>query len=161
MRWREVTSPRHQIVGSYLRASMVRGAGEAQAGLIFGRATQVVPGASIRAHVSLESKDNPPPVELPSASTQPVPPSVTQEAALSLPGIKDPPDGTDDQYRDVLPLPLVGMFNCWVGSSETIEGGKEPDADAYEGESQWERHPVSEASSKEEEEEGDGNFESH
>ena len=48
------------------------------------------------------------------------------------------------------------MFNGWVGRPETIEGGKEPDADAYEGESQWERHPGAEASAKEEEEEEDG-----
>ena len=63
-------------------------------------------------------------MELPEASPLPVPPSVTQEAALSPPGIKDPPAGAEDQYRDVLPLPLVGMFNGWAGRPETIKGGK-------------------------------------
>ena len=76
-------------------------------------------------------------MELPETSPQPVPPSVTQEAALSPPKIKDPPTGASEGYHDVLPLPLAGMFTVWVGLPETIKGGKEPDDDAYEGDSQW------------------------
>ena len=129
---------------------MVRGAGEAQAGLIVVQATQVLPVASLREHVSPASKQNPPPVDLPETITQPVPPRVTQEAALSPPRIKDPPAGAAERYHDILPLPLAGMFTVWVGRPETIKGVKEPDNDAYEGDSQWERHPGSEASAEEE-----------
>ena len=95
-------------------------------------------------------------MELPEAIPRPVPPSVTQEATLNPPGIKDPPAGAEDQYRDVLTLLLVGMFNGWVGHPETIKRGKEPNTDAYKRESQWKRHPGSEASAEEEEGEGDG-----
>ena len=116
----------------------------------------MVLGVSIRAHVSLASEQNPAPVELPPASSQPVPHSVTQEAALSLQIIKDTPAGAEEQYRDVLNLPLVGMFTGWARRPETIKGGKEPDTDTYEGDSQWERHPGSEASAEEEEEEEEG-----
>ena len=80
-------------------------------------------------HVSLAINQNPPPVELPAASPRPVPTSVTQEAALSPPRTKDPPDGSEKQYRDVFPLPLVIMFTGWAGRPETIEGGKETNTD--------------------------------
>ena len=78
-----------------------------------------------------------------------------QEAAISLPGTKDPPAGAAERYRDVLPLPLAGMFAGRAGRPKTIEGGREPDTDAYKGVYQWERHPGSEASAEEEEEEDD------
>ena len=61
------------------------------------------------------------------------PPSVTQEAAHSPPGIKDPPSGAAEQYRGVLPLPLADNFTGRVGHPKMIKGGEEPDADAYEG----------------------------
>ena len=89
----------------------------------------MVPGASLRVHVSLASKQNPLPVELPAASPRPVPTSVTQEAELSPPRTKDPSDGAEKQYREVLPLPLVIMFTVWAGRPETTEGGKEPNTD--------------------------------
>ena len=44
---RAAISSRHRIFGSRLRASPGRGDDEAQAGLIVGRVTQVVPGASL------------------------------------------------------------------------------------------------------------------
>ena len=114
----------------------------------------MVPGASLRAHVFPFSRQNPPPVELPAASFRPSPPSVIQEAALSPPGIKDIPAGAAERYWTVLTLPLDGMFTSWVGRLDTIEGDEEPDAGAYEGGGggggQWERHPGSEASAKEE-----------
>ena len=59
--------------------------------MIVGRATQVLPGASLRAHVSPARNQNPPPVELTAASPCPVPTSVIQEAALRPLRIKDPP----------------------------------------------------------------------
>ena len=89
----------------------------------------MVPGASLRVHVSLIRNQNPLPVELPAASPRPVPTSVTQEAALSPPRIKDTPAGAEEQHRDVLPLPLVYMFTGWAGRPNTIEGGKETNAD--------------------------------
>ena len=92
-RQRAAASLRHRIVGSRLCKSLGRGSKEARAGLIFGQATQVVLGASLRAHVSPASRQNPHPVELPAASPQPAPPSVTQEAVSSPPRIKDPPAG--------------------------------------------------------------------
>ena len=112
-------------------------------GLIVGRVTQVVPGASLRAHVSLSSRKKPPLVEISSDSPQPVPPSATQEAAPSPPVTKDNPTGKAERYRDVLPVPLDGMFTGRAGRPETIERGKEPDAYAYKGGSQQERHPGS------------------
>ena len=111
----------------------------------------MLPGASLRAYVSPSSKQNPPLVEPPAASTRPVSPSVPQEAALSPPGIKDPPADEAAKYWDVLPLPLAGMFTGWTGRPETIKGGKETDADAYKGGYQWESHLGSEASAEEEE----------
>ena len=72
-------------------------------------------------------------MELPAASSRPAPPIVTQEAAPIPPGIKDPPASTAEQYQDVHTLSLAGIFTGWVGRSETIEGGEEPDADPYKG----------------------------
>ena len=89
-------------------------------------------------------------MELPDTSPQPIPTSVTQEVALSPPRIKDTPAGAVERYQDVLPLPLAGMVTIWLGRPETIKGGEDHDADAYEGDSQWERHPGSETSAKEE-----------
>ena len=109
--------------------------------MIVGRATQVLPGASLRAHVSPARNQNPPPVELPAASPRPVPTSVIQQAALRPLRIKDPPAGAAERYWDVLPLTLAGMFTGWKGLPKTIKGGKETDADAYEEDSLWERHP--------------------
>ena len=51
--------------------------------------------------------------------------------------------------------PLVGMFTGLVGRPMMIKGGEERDADAYEWGAQWERHPISEASVEQEEEEDD------
>ena len=90
--------------------------------MIFGQATQVVPGTSIRAHISPARIHNPPPVELPAASTWSAPPSITQEVAPSLTGIKDLPYGTEEQYQDVLTLPLAGMFTSLVGRPDMIKG---------------------------------------
>ena len=53
----------------------------------------------------------------------------------------------DERYWDVLPLPLVCMFNSRVGQHETIKWGGEPEA------KELESHPSSEASAKEEGEE--------
>ena len=47
------------------------------------------------------------------------------------------------------------MFTGRLGRPETIKGGEEPETDPYEGGSQWERHPVSESSAKEQDEEED------
>ena len=47
LRQRAAASSRHWIFGSRLRASQGRGDAEAQVGLIVGRVTQVVPGASL------------------------------------------------------------------------------------------------------------------
>ena len=91
----------------------------------------MVPGASLILHVSPDRIQNPQPVELPAASSQSVPPIVTQEAALSVPGIKGPPSGAAERYRDVLPRPLAGMFTSRSGRPETIEGVKEPDTESY------------------------------
>ena len=91
-------------------------------------------------------------MEPPEASLRPIPPGVTEEAALSPSGTKDPPAGAVEQYRDVLPLPLSGMLAGQVGPPETIEGGREPDTDAYNGGYQWERQLGSEASAEDEEE---------
>ena len=127
-----------------LRASPGRGAEEARSGLIVGLATQVVPGASIRARVSLASRQDPPPVELPKTISQPTLPRVTQEAAPRPPSIKDTPAGAAERYQEVPNLPLAGMSTGRVGRLETIEGGdEEPGAD------EWERHLGSEASTKE------------
>ena len=101
--------------------------------MIFGRATQVVLGAILRAHVSPDSSQNPPSVEIPEASSQPAPPSVTQDAAPSPPGIKDLPAGAAERYQDVLTLPLAGMFTGRVGLPKTIEGGEKTDAEPYKG----------------------------
>ena len=81
-------------------------------------------GARLQAHVSPASMQNPQPVEIPSASPQPAPPSFTQEAAPSLLRIKDPLAGATEQYRDVLPLFLAGMFTVLAGRPKTIKGGK-------------------------------------
>ena len=105
-----------------LRASPGRGANENQSGLIVGRATQVVTGASFRARVSPESRKNLLPVELLAASSRPAPPSVTQDDAPSLHGIKDHPACTAERYRDVFTLPLAGMFTGGLGSPEIIKG---------------------------------------
>ena len=144
---------RHRIVGNRLHASPGREADEVRAGLIVSRATQVVSCASLRAHVYLSSRQNPPPLEPPEASPQPVPTSVRQEAALIPPGTKDTLAGVAEQYWYVLPLPLAGIFTGQVGRPDSIEGGGEPDTDAYEGGYQCESHPGSEASAEEEEEE--------
>ena len=72
--------------------------------MIVGQATQVVLGASLRAHVFPFSRQNPPPVELPAASFRPSPPSVIQEAALSRTEIKDPLSDAAEKYRYVLTL---------------------------------------------------------
>ena len=88
--------------------------------MIVVQATQVLPGASLRAHVSKATKKNPPPVELSAASPQPVPTIVTQKSALSPPGIKDPPAGAAKRYWYVLSLPLAGMFTGWAGRPEKI-----------------------------------------
>ena len=66
-----------------------------------------------------------------------------QEAALSLPRIKDPPAVAVEQYQNVLTPPLDDMLNIQVRRTETIKRGKETDTDAYEGGDQWERHPGS------------------
>ena len=117
---RAAASLRHRIFGSRLCVSPGRGADKAQAGLIVGRVTQVVPGASLRAHVSLSSRKKPPLVEISSDSPQPVPPSATQEAAPSLPVTKDNLAVTAERYQDVLPLPSASMLIVWVGLPKTI-----------------------------------------
>ena len=43
------------------------------------------------------------------------------------------------------------MFTGQAGRPETIKGGEEPDTYVYKWGAQWERHPISEASAKEEE----------
>ena len=103
----------------------------------------MVPGASLQAHVVPARRHNSLPVEPQEASPRPVPPRVTKEAAPSQPGTKDPPAGAEERYRDVITLPLAGMFTGRAGRPETIERGKEPDAYAYKGGSQQERHPGS------------------
>ena len=97
--------------------------------MIFGRATQVVTGASFRAHVSPDSRKNLLPVELLAASFRPTPTSITQEAAPSHPIIKDPPAGAVEQYQDVLTLSLAGISTGRLGRPETIKGGEEPNMD--------------------------------
>ena len=57
-----------------LRVSLGRGDDKARAGLIVCRANQVVPGASLQAHVSLADRQNPPTRELPTEITHPTPP---------------------------------------------------------------------------------------
>ena len=84
----------------------------------------MIPGASLRVYVSPASRQNPPPVDLPAPSPWPAPPRVTEEAASSPPGIKDPPASAVERCRDVLPLPLASMFTGRVGRPKTIEGGK-------------------------------------
>ena len=84
--------------------------------MIVGGTTQVVAGGSLRAHVSPASRQNPPPVDPPEVSPRPVPPSVTQEAALIPPGTKDSPASASKRYRDVLTLPLASMFTIQVGA---------------------------------------------
>ena len=123
--------------------------------MIVGWATQVVTGASFRAHVSPDSSKNLLPVELLEASPRPDPPSVTQEAAPSLPVIKDPLAGAAEQYQDVLTLSLARISTGRLGRPERIKGGEETKTDPYKGGSQWERHPVSEASDEEEDKEHD------
>ena len=92
-------------------------------------------------HVHPARRHNPPPVELPEARPLHAPPSITQEAALSLPGIKDPLDGAAERYRDILTLPLAGMFTGWIERPKTTKGVEETDTDAYKGVAQWERQP--------------------
>ena len=93
-----------------------------------------------------------PAAEPPEVSTQPVPPGVTQEDVPIPPGAKDPLTGVaSEKYRDVLPLPLAGMFTGWTGRPEAIGGGEDPNYANEEGGSQWEMHPGLEASAKEEE----------
>ena len=94
-------------------------------------------------------------MELLAASSRPAPPSVTQEAAPSPTVIKDPPSGAAEQYQDVLTLYLAGISTGRLGRPKTIKGGEETETDPYKGGSQWERHPVSEASSDEEYKEDD------
>ena len=55
-------------------------------------------------------------------------PGVTQEAAASPPRAKDPLTGLIEGYRDVLPLPLAGVFSGQEGCPETIEGDEDPNA---------------------------------
>ena len=72
-----------------------------------------------------------------------------RKAHLARPEPKYPPAGALERYRDVLPLPLAGMFTGQEGRPETIGGDEEPEADAYKGDYQWERHPGPEASAEE------------
>ena len=65
---------------------------------------------------------------------------------------KYPPTGRTERYRDVLPLPLAGMFSGRSGRPETIGGDEDPNEADSEGGYQWESHPSSESSAKEEEE---------
>ena len=63
-----------------------------------------------------------------------------------------------EQYQDILPLPLAGMFTGQMGRPRQSKGEKNPMWMPTEGGGggQWKRHPGSEASAKEEEEEEDG-----
>ena len=119
------------------------------------KATQVVPGSSLLVHISLAIQLNHPSAEPLLVSLQPIPPIVTQEDALSPLGSRKSPTGAAGRCQYVLPFPLAGMFTGRVGRPKTIKGGEETETDPYKGGSQWERHPVSEASAEEEDEEDD------
>ena len=108
---------------------------KAQSGLVLRRGTQVIPGSSLCAHVSPTSRCNRSSVGPPPPSPLLTPPGVTQEAAEVPPRAKDPPTGltTRERYREVLTLPLDGMFSCRAGRPETIGVSKESSRVEFEG----------------------------
>ena len=53
----------------------------------------------------------------------PAPPSVSQDAVPIPPGKKYPLAGAEQQYSDVLPLPLAGMFIRWAGHPDILDRG--------------------------------------
>ena len=111
-------SPRLRIIVSLTRASPSIGADEARTRFIVGRDTQVVLGASLRAHVSPTRRRKSSSVEPPLTSTRLMTPGVTQEDAAISPGSKDPSTGvTTERYWDVLTLLLAGMFSGRPGVS--------------------------------------------
>ena len=85
-------------------------------------------------HASPTSQYKPPSSEHATASLHPAPPIVSQDAAPSPPGTKYPPAGAGEQYHNVPPHPLAGMFTSQAGGPNTIDGGEDdPTVDNWEG----------------------------
>ena len=123
-RRRLALSLRRRIIVIWTRASRGIGVEKARTEFIVGRDTQVVPGASLRAHVSPTRRQNTLSVEPPLTSPRIMTPGVTQEDAAIPPGSKNPSTSmTTEIYQDVLPLPLADMFSGRSGRPEML-GGK-------------------------------------
>ena len=102
----------------------------------------MVPGASLWVHVSPASRCNSTAEELLEISSRTAPPRVTQEDVPSPYRAKDPLTSVaTERQRDVLPLPLYGIFTGRAGHPEKIGGVKDSNVAKYKGVSQWERHP--------------------